>query len=269
VEAFASSLFKAKRISCQARINILNTVYRAKGGHLGGSLSVVDILSAIYTFGGDLDFELILSKGHCLLGWLCVLHEIGEISSDDLTEYYSNGAKFAGHPKRCSSPSITWGTGSLGHGLSVTCGKALGNKNKIFICVLGDGECNEGSVWEAFMFMAQHSINNIVVVIDNNKQESLDKTCNIMSIEDIEKRLSGFNLIAKRVNGHDLCALGKELNTAFAPQKEAKPLVLVADTIKGKGVSFMEGIAKWHHRKLTADELSEALSEVQMGALFQ
>lgn len=250
-----------KDISCRTRINILQIVHKAKGGHLGGSLSVTDILSSIYAFNGSRDFEVILSKGHCLLAWICVLHEVDEISKEDLLSYYSNGSRFAGHPKRGSAKSITWGTGSLGHGLSVCCGKALANPNKKYFCILGDGETNEGSVWEAFMFLSQHNLTNMMVIIDNNKQESLDKTCNILSIEDLERKFSGFKFKSSRIDGHDLESLVLRVSE-FLNSKNKLPTVLIADTIKGKGVSFMEGVPMWHHRKLKDDELKQALSQI-------
>lgn len=257
-----SSLQKAKGISCRARSNILRVVHRAKGGHLGGSLSVVDILSAIYAFNDEFNIEVILSKGHCLLAWICVLHELGEISKDELNNYYCEGSKFAGHPKRGSSKSISWGTGSLGHGLSVTCGKAMVRPEKHYFCILGDGECNEGSVWEGLMFLAQRRLGNVTVIVDNNKQESLDKTCNILDIEDMEKRLSGFKLKVERVDGHDIDRLMQIVGNRLNSQDCADPMVIIADTVKGKGVSFMERVPMWHHRKLSDQELATALSEV-------
>ena len=252
---------QAKKASSQIRIDILKTVYSAKGGHLGGSLSVADILASIYSFYHEYNFELILSKGHCLLAWLCALKTVGELDSTDLDLYYQNGARFAGHPKKNSTSSITWGTGSLGHGLSVTCGKAMANPTKKYICVLGDGETNEGSVWEALMFLSQHSLSNILVIIDNNKQESLDCTANILSIEDLSIKLSGFHFDVSRIDGHCVNTLCQHLFSHLsAPSK--LPTILIADTIKGKGVSFMEGVPMWHHRKLKDHELSQALSEV-------
>ena len=130
---------RAKEFSYQSRIDIVETVYRVKGGHVGGSLSVIDMLSSLYSFYEDFEFELILSKGHCVLAWLTTLVRIGELTPETLSNYYGNNSGFGGHPKKASSNSITWSTGSLGHGLSVACGKALANRLKKFICILGDG----------------------------------------------------------------------------------------------------------------------------------
>lgn len=254
-------LRKTKEISFRARTNILKIVHSAKGGHVGGSLSVVDILASCYAQAEDIPFELILSKGHCILAWVCVLHEIGMISQDMLDSYYTNGSTFGGHPKKGTVPEITWGTGSLGHGLSVSCGKALANPNKRYICILGDGETNEGSIWEGLMFLSQHQISNVTTIIDNNAQESLDLTDNILSIENIEHRLSGFNLSVKRIDGHNIADLVDSVNDALKGMT-GPPKVIIADTIKGKGVSFMERDPKWHHRKLTDQELNIALAEL-------
>ena len=127
---------KEKEFSYQSRIDIIETVYRVKGGHLGGSLSVIDMLSSIYCFYEDYQFELILSKGHCILAWIITLLRVGEIEKKELLSFYGENSRFGGHPKKDSSKSITWSTGSLGHGLSVTCGKDLANPNKKFFCVL-------------------------------------------------------------------------------------------------------------------------------------
>ena len=253
---------KAKKLSYQSRIDIVNAVKSARGGHLGGSLSVIDILSSIYCFNEEYDFELLLSKGHCVLAWLSILKQIGEITYVDFSKFYLDGSKFAGHPKRGSSKSITWSTGSLGHGLSISCGKALAKPQKKYICIIGDGETNEGSIWEGLMFLSQHKLINLIVVIDNNKLESLDKTENILSIEDLDKRLSGFNFLNLRVDGHNHYELTNIFHEFFQ-NKYNKPLVLTADTIKGKGVSFMENITMWHHRKLKDEEYNLAIQELQ------
>ncbi len=256
-------LQKAKEYSYLSRIDIIKTVYKAKGGHLGGSLSVIDLLSSIYALNEDFEYELILSKGHCLLAWLVTLVRIGEINKEILANFYCDGSSFGGHPKKDSTKSITWSTGSLGHGLSVSCGKALAKRNKKIICILGDGEMNEGSVWEALMFAAQHKLNNLLVIVDNNKQESLALTKEILSIENLKDKLNSMNFNAIRKNGH----LHEEIVPIIydflnREHDSSKPIFIIADTIKGKGVSFMEGITMWHHRKLKNDEYLNAIKEL-------
>ncbi len=252
---------RARKFSYQSRIDIVKTVYKAKGGHLGGSLSLIDILSVIYSYHCDFKFELILSKGHCLLAWICSLIRIKEIDFKVLDNYYQNGSNFGGHPKKYSNKLITWSTGSLGHGLSVSCGKAIANREKNFICIIGDGESNEGSIWEAFMFLKQHKIHNLLVIIDNNKQESLGFTENILSIEDLEKRISGIGLKTVRVDGHDINKLNQYIGE-FMSKSNLKSNVIIADTIKGKGISFMEKDPKWHHRKIKEEEYNLCLKEL-------
>ena len=255
---------KAKEYSYLSRIDIIKTVYRVKGGHLGGSLSVIDMLSSIYAFQGESSFELILSKGHCLLAWIATLVRTGELKKNALNNFYNENSGFGGHPKKGSTKSITWSTGSLGHGLSITCGKAFANKNKQYICILGDGEMNEGSIWEALMFLAQHNLNNILVMVDNNKQESLARTEDILSVENLEQKIGGMRLEVKRIDGHNIDKLVEEINDHFNPNfQKKKPLVLICDTIKGKGVSFMEADPKWHHRKIKDDEYETALRELE------
>ena len=255
---------KAKDFSYLSRIDIIETVYKVKGGHLGGSLSVIDILSAIYSFYKDYPFEVILSKGHCILAWLITLFRVGEIEKEDLVSFYKDNSKFGGHPKKGSSKSITWSTGSLGHGLSVTCGKAFASPKKKYFCILGDGELNEGSAWEALMFLSQHQLKNILVLIDNNKQESLAMTDEILSIESLEKKIGGMKLIAERVDGHNIDLLVNKIES-FINQKNNLdfPQVLICDTVKGKGVSFMEKVPMWHHRKIKDFEFDIALRELK------
>ncbi len=254
---------KAKEYSYQSRIDIIETVYRVKGGHLGGSLSVIDILSAIYSFYNHYPFELILSKGHCVLAWVITLLRVGEIDKKDLISFYGDNSKFGGHPKRGTSKSITWSTGSLGHGLSVACGKALARPEKKFFCVLGDGELNEGSVWEALMFLAQHKLKNVIVLIDNNKQESLAMTEDILSIESLDRKIGGMKLNAQRVDGHNIDLLVNNIKSFFEDNNLSDlPQVFICDTIKGKGVSFMEKVPMWHHRKIKDFEFEKALKEL-------
>ncbi len=253
---------KAKSFSYQSRIDLINIVHKAKGGHIGGSLSVIDIISSAYALKEISNFEFILSKGHCLLAWLVTLVRVGEIKKSDLNDFYKNGSAFGGHPKQGSLPSITWSTGSLGHGLSVSCGKAFAKRNKKYICVIGDGESNEGSIWEGFMFMAQHKLSNLLVIIDNNKQESLDFTDNILSISNVQKRLEALGLQAKELDGHCVESLIKIIYS-FLQNSNEDPIVIIAETIKGKGISFMEKDPKWHHRKIKDDEFVKALRELK------
>jgi len=257
-------LARARELSYRSRIDILTTVYQKKGGHLGGSLSLVDLISSFYSSLAK-DTELILSKGHCVLAWLAVLKNIGSITEVQFASYYKDGGLFGGHPKKFSVPAITWSTGSLGHGLAVACGKAFASRNKTFVCILGDGETNEGSVWESLMFLSQHQLTNVLVIIDNNKKESLDLTNNIVGIEGFVSSLKATNLDVAAVNGHDHDSLIRMYDKFIEGQDTIlrHPMLILADTVKGKSVSFMENDPKWHHRKLTHEEFQLALADVE------
>jgi transketolase len=264
---------KLDEISSKIRLKVLDVVYKTPGGHIGGSYSVTDILVSLYfntmkhdpkrPEWSDRDY-LILSKGHCCLALYSVLEEYGYFNEEYLQSYCHNGGLLGGHPKKGDAPGIEATTGSLGHGLSIGAGIALSHKikgksNRIFV-VMGDGEMNEGSVWEALMFAPQQKLNNLTVIIDNNKLESLDLTNNILSIEPLEERLASFGWDVRRVDGHNHSELVKSLNNS----KEGchKPIAIIADTVKGKGVSFMENIAMWHHRKIKPEEYEVALKEL-------
>ena len=261
-------------ISKEIRLRILDIVFATPGGHIGGCYSVADILVTLY-YGvlnhdpknskwPDRDF-LILSKGHCCLALYSILEKCGYFDKNFLEQYSCNGGLLGGHPKKDDAPGIEATTGSLGHGLSIGSGVAWAHKmkkksNRVFV-VLSDGEMNEGSTWEALMFASQQRLNNLTIVIDNNKLESLDLTDNILSNEPLDKRLEAFGWSVKRVNGNN----HGEILTAINPElhQEGKPIAIVADTIKGKGVSFMESNSMWHYRKLKPDEYKIAKKELK------
>jgi transketolase len=262
-------------ISSSIRLKILDIVKKAPGGHIGGCYSVTDILVSIY-FGlinhdpknpnwPNRDY-LILSKGHCCLALYTILEKCGYFNKSVIEQYSCNGGLLGGHPKRGDVPGIEATTGSLGHGLSIAAGIAWAHKmnkktNRVFV-VLSDGEMNEGSSWEALMFASQHKLDNLTIIIDNNKLESLDLTNNILSNEPLDERLNSFGCSVSRVNGH----IHSEIIEAAAPNahQSGKPIAIVADTIKGKGVSFMENNSKWHYRKLKGNEYEIAKEELKV-----
>ena len=263
------------KVSKNLRIKILEMVFKAKGGHIGGCFSVIDLLVNIYSNFlkydvhnpecNDRDY-LFLSKGHCCIALYVTLFQFGFIDQKTLDTYSVNGGSLGGHPKRGDAPGIEATTGSLGHGLGLGNGVALSSKiakkeNKVFV-VMSDGEMNEGSIWESAMFASQHDLNNLFVILDNNNQISLDSLDNILSIEPIDKKFESFGWNVKRVNGHD----HKEIYSAIVElnKKKNKPNIIVADTIKGKGVSFMERVTKWHYRGPNDNEYADALKELQL-----
>jgi transketolase len=213
-------------IADQIRLRIINMVVRANGGHLGGSFSVLEILVALY-LGGILRHSpanpgweqrdrFILSKGHSCMALYNVLAEAGYFSRESLETYCEEGSIFAGHPEHDLVPGVEATTGSLGHGLPISVGLAMGAKltkqdGRVY-CILGDGECNEGSVWEAFMAGPQFKLNNLVAIIDSNKLESLDRVENILSIEPLGDRLTSFGWDVVQIDGHDFEEIFKALD---------------------------------------------------------
>lgn len=264
-----------KKIADKLRLNIIHMVVKAKGGHLGGSFSVIDILVGLY-LGNFLKYDpknpkwserdyFIFSKGHSCLALYNVLVAAGYFEKEILNTYCCDGGMLAGHPKHDSVPGVEISSGSLGHGLPISVGLALAhklksNKNKT-ICLVGDGECNEGSVWEALMAGAQFKLKNLILIIDSNKLESLDLVENILSIEPLGSRLRDFGWQVKEIDGHNISQLLSVLNSEVGLGD--RPLAIIAHTIKGKGVSFMENDAKWHHRKLTQEEALLAIKEIE------
>jgi transketolase len=259
----------------EMRLKIIEMVVVAKGGHLGGAFSVLEILVSLY-LGGILrhdpktpDWEerdrLILSKGHSCMALYNILARTGYFPIEMLDKYCEEGGLLAGHPEHDMVPGVEATTGSLGHGLPISVGLALGAKLrrkdwKVY-CILGDGECNEGSVWEAFMAGPQFKLDNLVAIIDSNKLESLDLVENILSIEPLGERLRNFGWNIHEVDGHDIAQLLGVLRAV--PQVNGKPTAIVAHTVKGRGVDFMEGVAKWHHRKLTAEEAQASRTQIK------
>jgi len=253
------------------RRRILN-VAAGKGGHIGGSFSAVDIILTLYKNILNIDLEdpkwperdrFILSKGHCSLALYAVLEEIGFLEPGELDSYTLKGSRLAGHAEHFEIPAIEMTTGSLGHGISCAAGMALAakisGKNWKVFCVVGDGECNEGSVWETLLFTAQQNLKNLIIIIDNNKMESLDLTKNILSIEPLVEKFASFNFEVREIDGHNFGEIFLALTTQ---PKFDKPVIIVANTVKGKGVSFMENTSMWHYRAPSEAELINALAEL-------
>jgi transketolase len=255
------------------RKRILQSVYDGNGGHIGGSFSVIDILN--YLYSEVLVFDpnqpklesrdrLILSKGHSCLALYWTLAEFKYFDEELIHSYGHDGSVFAGHPEYNKGSGIEISSGSLGHGPAIGVGIAHALKLKkisgrVFV-VIGDGESNEGSVWEAAMSAAQLKLDNFYIIVDNNGMESLDRTDNIMSIEPIDQKFNAFGFDIARSNGHNF----DEIHQSFHELDivNGKPKCLIADTIKGYGLSFTQGIAKWHFRAPNNDELELGLKEL-------
>jgi transketolase len=254
------------------RKTILSIIYTVKAGHMGGSLSCVDVLNVLYNHVMDItpqNFDrvdrdhYIHSKGHSVEALYAVLADKGFFPPEDLSKVEKQGSEYIGHPTR-SIPGIEQNTGALGHGLSVSVGLAIaakkdGRANRVFT-ILGDGELAEGSVWEASMSAAHYRLDNLVTIIDRNTLQISGRTEAVMALEPLEEKFTAFGYAVRPVNGNDIAALMALFETLpFVP---GKPNLVMAHTTKGKGVSFMEDLAAWHHRVPSDEEYRAAIAEL-------
>ena len=262
-----------ERIASKARKEIVRMSFESKSPHLGSSLSVVDILIAAYWYGLDVDPEnpygegrdrLIFSKGHAAAALYAVLALRGLFSLDLLDSYAREDTLLGEHPIANALPGLEVATGSLGHGLPMGVGVALANKIKNYnaktIVVMSDGECNEGSVWEAAMFAPAHDLENLMVVIDFNKWQATGRSREVLSLDSLAEKWEAFGWSTYEVNGHDMTELADAMS--YFPDNSCKPIAIIAHTIKGKGVSFMEDDNNWHYRIPTEDEVGKAILEL-------
>jgi len=260
------------KISAELRGDIIKMCYQSRSAHLGSCLSCVDIISSIYWGNFNIDEEnpfdpnrdrFIMSKGHAAMALYAALAKRNFFSSTLLSSYNQDGGMLAEHPPANILPGIEAATGSLGHGLPIGIGLALGAKIKNLkykiIVLLSDGENNEGSVWEGAMFASSQNLSNICAIIDYNKWQATGRSNEILNLESLSKKWEAFGWQAIEINGHDIVEIQSELNKAFFGDK---PTVLIAHTIKGKGVSFMEDDNNWHYRVPTEDEMQLAFKEL-------
>jgi transketolase len=255
------------------RRNLLKLIYGAKAGHTGGSLSCVDILNVLYNHVMDItpaNFSevnrdhYIHSKGHSVEALYAVLAEKGFFPVELLDTVEKYGSDFIGHPTR-SVPGIEQNTGALGHGLSLAVGMALAAKkngydNRVFT-IMGDGELAEGSIWEASASAAHYKLDNLVAIIDRNTLQISGRTESVMSMEPLEEKFTAFGYAVRKVDGNNIPSLISLFDSL--PFEKGKPNLILANTIKGKGISFMEDVVQWHHRVPTEAEFSTALSELE------
>lgn len=270
-----SELFQLEQTANELRREILNLIFRAGSGHPGGSLSATDILTALY-FGRILQYNplnpsdpkrdrFILSKGHASALMYCVLAKAGYFPKEKLNGYRKIDSELflSGHPHP-KTPGVEIASGSLGQGLSVGHGIALGARldsldYKVYV-LLGDGEIQEGQIWEAAMSAAKFNSNNLIAIVDNNKLAQDNITKDLKDLEPIEDKWVAFGWDTYRIDGHNMEEI---VNTLCIPSHNSKPRVIIADTIKGKGVSFMEGKTSWHGVAPNEEDLNKALKELE------
>lgn len=259
----------------EMRIDIMRMLAEAGSGHPGGSLSCVDILSALY-FGGVMTYDannsdmperdrFILAKGHAAPALYAVLAHAGYFPREELLTLRKYGSRLQGHPDCRLLPGVEVSTGSLGQGLSISCGLAAGLKlagnNAAVFTLLGDGECEEGQVWEAAMFAAHKKLDNLVAIVDRNGLQIDGPTSEVCDPGDLGAKFTAFGWDAKEIDGHDCAALVDAFNAAKA-DRAGKPHVFIAHTIKGKGVSFMENQVGWHGKAPNQEQLAQALADL-------
>ncbi len=262
----------------ELRRTIFKTIYRGGGGHIPGSLSIVEILVVLYHRVLRIDPDnpkaplrdrFILSKGHAGVALYAILADKGFFDRKHLDTFGRRGSILGGHPDMHKVPGVEASTGALGHGFPFGVGMALAGKldkkdYRVFI-LLGDGECQEGSVWEAALFAPQHKLDNLVVIIDYNKYQALDKLDRIVSLEPLVDKWKAFGWEVKEVDGHDMNRLENLFKST--PFVNGKPNLIIAHTIKGKGISFMENVPIWHYRLPNAEEMKVVCNELDLERL--
>lgn len=258
--------------AARMRLDIIEMISAAGSGHPGGSLSSTDIVATLY-FGGVLRHDpsrpdwperdrFVLSKGHAGPVQYAALAEAGYLPREELLTLRKLGSRLQGHPDRLKLPGVEVSTGSLGQGISIACGMAAGfaGTGRDVYCLMGDGEMQEGLVWEAAMFAAHYRLGNLVGIVDENGLQ-IDGACSdVMCLGSVASKFAAFGWHVIQVDGHDVEAVHDAL-IAARDHREG-PAVIVAKTVKGKGVSFMEGDAGWHGKAPNADETARALAEL-------
>ncbi|ABL83719.1 MULTISPECIES: transketolase [unclassified Nocardioides] len=263
----------APELARRIREHVLRMTSRGRSSHVASGLSVADILAVLYgdvlrvdpadPEANDRD-RFVMSKGHAGAAVYAVLAERGFLERESLLSHYQNGSTFSGHVSHVDVPGVEVSTGSLGHGLSIATGMAWRARSTgatwRAYALLSDGECDEGSTWEAALFAGHHGLSNLVAVIDYNKYQSLATTDETLTLEPFADKWVAFGWDVVEVDGHDTVELFAALSVD--PSRHTRPRCVLAHTIKGKGVSFMENNVLWHYRPPSEDELALALTEI-------
>ena len=260
----------SEELSVRIRLRAWEMGYKAKASHMGGNFSMADAISVLYTDILNIDPKdpdnegrdrVILSKGHCCAVLYALLAEKGFFPVEELDNFGVDGSMLSCHVSK-KVPGVEFSSGSLGHGAAVAAGMALNaklqNKDYKVYAICGDGECNEGSIWEMVMFAGQHTLDNFTVIIDANKMQAMGDTKDIMNLQPLADKWASFGWTALDIDGHDHDAL----RAAFNAPSDGKPKVIVSNTIKGHGVSFMENDLWWHYQIPFGDYYQKAIDEL-------
>lgn len=262
-----------KQLSKDLRLSSLKMAHECgkNGSHIGPAFSAIEIFASL--FGRVLNYDsnnpfdekrdrLVVSKGHCVLAYYSALRYAGFLTDEDISSFETNGSHFHGHAMRNIKNGIEFSGGSLSMGMSFAVGLALSSKrkglnNRVF-CIIGDGECDEGLIWEAAMSANNFKLNNFTLIVDRNVLQYDGPTSSVMDLGDLSAKFKSFGFDVKEVDGHDCEALSDALTINFN-----KPSCIIAHTIKGKGISFAENKKEWHHHTLSDEEYKQAIKEVE------
>jgi transketolase len=263
----------SREFARQIRRHAVEMVHRARASHIGGVLSMADLLAVLYSDvlrvrPGEPQWperdRFILSKGHCCAGVYAALALRGFLPAEELTTFGRDGSRLMAHISH-KVPGVEFSTGSLGHGLPFGCGKALAARRRgrtwRVIVMLSDGELDEGSTWEALLFAPQHRLDNLVAIVDYNKIQSLGFVSEVLELAPLADKLRAFRWAVREVDGHNHAQISAALSVV--PWETGRPSCLIAHTVKGKGVSFMENQLAWHYKSPNPEQLQRALSEIE------
>jgi transketolase len=244
-----------------AKLRLLKMHYEAGVGHIGGNLSALDIMLCLHHDVMSPQDEFVLSKGHAAGALYVTLWSMGQLADEDLAQFHRDGTRLSGHPPAQALPQVRFGTGSLGHGISLAAGMALGLRltgapGRVF-CLTSDGEWNEGSTWEGLIFAHHNKLSNLTLIVDRNGLQGFGATSEIADLHPLAGKFRQFNVDTMEVDGHNYEALRQALNG-----RSDRPRVIVANTRKGCGVSFMENRMEWHYLPLTEAQYRQAVEEI-------
>jgi transketolase len=251
-----------EELRCRARLRLLKMHFESGVGHIGGNLSCLDLLLCLYHDVLEPDDVFILSKGHSVGALYITLWTVGLLTEADLLEFHRDGTRLSGHPPAHGLPEIVFATGSLGHGLGLSAGLALGKRLKgvpgrVF-CLMSDGEWNEGSCWESLIFIRQRGLGNLTFLVDLNGLQGFGTTREVADLDPLAGKLRSFGIRTREIDGHDHTAIVGALR-----HPEPGPTAIVARTLKGCGISFMEDRLEWHYLPLSREQYSQAIQEVE------
>jgi transketolase len=262
IEACEPPLTLAQRRALAKR-RLVQMHFESGVGHLGGNLSAIDILLTLHHDVLESEDQFVLSKGHSAGAYYITLWTLGHLNDEDLKTFHRDNTRLSGHPPATGIPEVQFATGSLGHGVGLAAGLALGKRlqeqpGHVF-CLTSDGEWNEGSNWEALIFARHQRLSNLTLIVDLNGLQGFGTTKEVADLSPLAEKFRAFGLPTIEVDGHDPL----DLKLALQARSEDGPLAIVAQTVKGKGVSFMEHRMEWHYLPLTSEQYAQAIRELE------